>query len=483
MRTFNDILNKKSTPYWLLAIVAFVLMIPHSMAPWGNGNFATDVCVYIRCADWIKQGLVMYRDMFDHKGPLVYFIYLCASHFGLWGVWLLDMAILYVSMLLFYRMARLFTEAKWSMLIAVFLAFYIQLIFNDEGAPEWLAMPWCIYTCYLIAKRLKDNGYCSFGEIALLSAAVGICAFTKPNTAACIVPIAIYIAVHLFKHFDGRVLLHYIGGVVLGLGVIVAPIVAWLISQGNTEDFMNAYLRFNTFQYGPYSWYHYWLGFLEMSAICLIGYLLYIVYAVFAEKRTWQFWFITILFFFTVIMNAYLKNGYPHYICPCVGVFALLLCLSWEHILSHKSLRKWTFVIFLLFGIVCYGVRINLRLAPFDKHEDTEVAEYINSQPHGEYVMVYGHETRLIWKWTIPRFCFSYRLWMLLDGKPASPYFYMPPQLSEEMHATMLRLIEERAPYWIVCYEGYEDRFTNMGYVRDKDIGNDFLILRLNQQE
>ena len=116
---------------------------------------------------------------------------------------------------------------------------------------------------------------------------------------------------------------------------------------------------------------------------------------------------------------------------------------------------------------------------PFDKHEDAEVAEYINSQPHdSEYVMVYGHETRLIWAWYIPRFSFSYRLWLLLDGKPASPYFYMPPQMSEEMHETTLRLIEERAPYWIVCYEGYEDRFTGFGYERDKDIGNDFLILR-----
>lgn len=467
------------THYWLLAILAFVLMIPHSMAPWGNGNFPTDVCVYTRCAEWISQGLVMYRDMFDHKGPLVYLIYFCATHFGLWGVWLMDIGILYVSLLLIRRMARLFTDNKGAILIATLISFFIQLVFCDEGGPEWITMPWCIYTCYLIAKRLKDNAYCSFGEIAVLSAAVGVCALTKPNTAACIVPIALYIAVHLFIHFDWRVLLRYIGGAIVGLGVIVGPVVAWLISQGNTEDFLNAYWGFNTGQYGAYSWYHYWIGFRDITCVCLVGYFLYTVYAIFAQKRSWQFWFVTVLFFFTVIMNAYLKNGYPHYICPCIGVFALLLSMDWEQIQAHKGLRNATYIIFLVFGIVNFCIHVRFRLMPFDKHEDAEVAEYINSQPHdSEYVMVYGHETRLIWAWYIPRFSFSYRLWLLLDGKPASPYFYMPPQMSEEMHETTLRLIEERAPYWIVCYEGYEDRFTGFGYERDKDIGNDFLILR-----
>ena len=469
----------EKTHYWLLAIVAFVLMIPHSMAPWGNGNFPTDVCVYVRCAEWISQGLVMYQDMFDHKGPLVYLVYLCASHWGLWGIWVMDIFILYLSLLLIRRMARLFMESKDALIAAIFMGFYVLLPISDEGCPEWLVMVPCIYTCYLIAKRLKDNDYCAFYEIALLSASAACCFFTKMNAASCMVPIALYIAIHLFRHWDTRVFGRYCLAVITGLSVVVLPVAGWLYSQGNWSDMIDCYWHFSTAHYGAYSWRYYWIGFRDITLVCLIGYLLYVVYAVFADRKSVQFWFVTVLFFFTVILNAYLKNGYPHYICPCVGVFALVLSLAWKEIRSRKGLWWFTVAVFCIFGAVNYGLHCQFRLAPFDKHEDAEVAQIINSQPKSEYVMVYGHETRLIWPWYIPRFSFSYRLWLLLDGKPASPYFYMPPQMSEQMHETTMRLIKERKPYWIVCYEGYEDRFLPLGYTRKKEIGNDFLILSL----
>ena len=83
----------------------------------------------------------MYRDMFDHKGPLVYMIYEAVCLLGTTGVWLLDLLILYLSMLILYRLARLFTDERNSLIITTLLGGLAQLPFTDEGSPEWLVMP------------------------------------------------------------------------------------------------------------------------------------------------------------------------------------------------------------------------------------------------------------------------------------------------------------------------------------------------------
>ena len=62
------------------------------------------------------------------------------------GVWLLDLVILYLSMLILYRMARLFTDERNGLLITTLLGGLAQLPFTDEGSPEWLVMPGCIYS-------------------------------------------------------------------------------------------------------------------------------------------------------------------------------------------------------------------------------------------------------------------------------------------------------------------------------------------------
>lgn len=150
--------------YWLLALISFVLQIPHSMAPWGNGNYPTDICIYASIAGWMKQGLVLYQDMFDHKGPLVfpvYIVYWLTSSATPYGVWLMDIFILFLSLVLIYRMAKLFVANDQALWITFLMACFIQLPFVNEGGSDWLVMPGCIYSCYLLAKRLKDDQYCS----------------------------------------------------------------------------------------------------------------------------------------------------------------------------------------------------------------------------------------------------------------------------------------------------------------------------------
>lgn len=449
------------------------------MAPWGNGNYPTDICVYARCAEWMNQGLVMYRDMFDHKGPLVYLVYWLTSFMGHYGVWLLDIMILFLSLFLIYRMARLFVDSRNALIITSLMACFIQLPFTDEGGPEWLAMPGCIYSCYMLAKRLKDEQYCSLMEILLFSGSVAVCLLTKPNTSACMIPIAFFLVWHLIRHYNLRILGRYAIGVILGVGIVVAPVAIWLVQQGNFNDLIEAYWRFNTSSYGPMTTAKRLTGILNITLVCLVAYYAYAIYAYFTNKRTGAFWWVTVLFFFTVVLNAYLKNGYPHYVFPCVGVFALVLVLAWQQIQSRRALFGVTVALYLLVGIGAFGARVYLRMTPFDTSIDEQTALYINAHTEADdNVMLCDVDDRSRWSSMSPSYSFVYRLWLLIEAKPASPYFYLPPSISPEMRKRSWELIAMRRPAFVVCTDDHKEDYIDLGYILDKDLHNDFYILR-----
>ena len=464
--------------WWLLGLLAIVLQIPHSMAPWGNGNYPTDICVYLRCAEWLQDGLVMYRDMFDHKGPLVYMIYEAAVLIGPVGVWILDILLLYLSLVLVYRMARLFAEHRDALLIAALTGCYMQLPFTDEGSPEWLAMPGCIYCCYLLAKRLKDRASCSVWDIMFFTASVAICLCTKPNTCAGMIPIAGYIVWQLIRHFEWRVLGRYCLGVILGLSLVLVPVGLWIAWQGNGQELIDAYWTFNTSAYGPMTTAKKIMGYVIITLVCLPGFYTYGLYCKHARKNG-EWWFISGLFFFTVLLNAYLKNGYPHYVAPCMAVFALVLSIAWPTTRDSRALYISTLTLFLAVGIGVFGARSYLRLTPFDTTQDEQTAAYINAQTdQTDYVMACDVDDRSRWGSFSPSYSFVYRLWLLLDAKPASPYFYLPPSITPEMRRRSWDLIEQRMPKWVVCTDDHKMDYIGLGYTLDKDLNNDFYILR-----
>jgi len=457
------------TAYWLIALTAFVFMIPHSMSIWGNGNYPTDICVYYRCAEWINQGLVMYHDMFDHKGPLVYLIYLFFTRFvGVYGIWLMDILIAFCILGLCYRTARIYTNERSSLIITGLMAMYLQLPFTDEGGPEWIASVGCAYTCYILAKHLQDRAYFSFKEIMGLSVAVGICLLTKANTSAGIIPVALYILYHLVSHWDAQVFGRYIAAVLAGLGIVFVPVFGWMYYQGNISDFIDCYLIFNTQGYGEQADFSRTMGLVTMSLICLPGFIFYILFVryTYQNDKPALFW-ISLTFFFSVILNAFTKNCYQHYAFPCFCVFALLLGIIWDKSRLHKGIYSTIVSLCVLIGVVTFGVRVYHRLLPLDCSHDQETASFLNThRGDSEYVMVYGVEDRSMWSFKHPVFNFHYRLWLLLDGKPASRYFYHPLGMSQSLERLeeSWQMIRQHAPLWIVAHEQNSQDIIHLGY-------------------
>ena len=109
--------------------------------PWDDAN------CFFTVGRGIIHGLVPYRDLYEQKGPVLYFIYALAaliSEKSFIGAWLVECFMASVFAVFSWKTAKLFTEpSKFAMaLVPLFLGLtYTTRLFNFGGNAEEICFP------------------------------------------------------------------------------------------------------------------------------------------------------------------------------------------------------------------------------------------------------------------------------------------------------------------------------------------------------
>jgi hypothetical protein len=114
--------------YLLLFLGTVAVLFASQLAPFASKVPSPDSSVFIYCAQQILDGKIMYKEIFDHKGPLLYVFNILGILLGKGnssGIWYIEVVSLFVSLLYIYKSICLF----WSKDIAFFSAFSCLLFF------------------------------------------------------------------------------------------------------------------------------------------------------------------------------------------------------------------------------------------------------------------------------------------------------------------------------------------------------------------
>ena len=87
--------QKTQRAVWLLGIAALVLVWCSKSSPLYAFNDWMDANIFFTMGKSMLRGRVLYRDVFDHKGPVLYLLYglaACVDNTGFGGVLLLETA-------------------------------------------------------------------------------------------------------------------------------------------------------------------------------------------------------------------------------------------------------------------------------------------------------------------------------------------------------------------------------------------------------
>ena len=218
-------------------------------------NDWVDVNCFFTVGRGIIHGLVPYRDLYDQKGPLVYFAYALASlvsEHSFLGVFLLEGLCYACFLYLGGRIAEALSgwrEAYWLSVPLLAILVPVTPAFSHGASAEELFLPVLALGLFLPLRAMHEKRPLHGWEGCLLGVCAAAAIWTKYTFAGLFLGLAL--AVLLWYCFTGqaRRLPRLIGLFLLGLAALSGMIVGWFALRGALGDLWQAYFMDNLTQY------------------------------------------------------------------------------------------------------------------------------------------------------------------------------------------------------------------------------------------
>jgi len=334
----------------------------------------------------MTKGYRLYVDIFDHKGPVLFFIQYLGQlvHPGRSGALLMQMIFLSTSLIILYKIGRLFVGKKVSLSLSFIYLLLLSYFYDFGNLSEEFSQVFLLGTAYIflyfvlekiISKRKKN--VLLFIAGACLSALI----FIRLNNAFPALAAAGAYFIYLLTLRPG--IKSYINELVyylLGIFLLSAIVFEYFILTNSLYDMVYATFIFN-FLYSEFNMTSlialmktsYFLWAMFGLAVSFVGGVMYYI----KSKNLGVL--LIVLFsslgaFFAVMMAA---NGYPHYlqlIVPSTTLGALLIIITLRNIKIYKF--NFRFVIILSF-IVFFSLLSIRAVDTISKRNNFSESAYI----------------------------------------------------------------------------------------------------------
>lgn len=248
---FRKYLIKRTIIYILLSAfcVAFLLLLSASTSPLYNNYCDGDSSIFMVVGKAIAMGRDVYRDYFDHKGPILF--YLNALGFTLTGgkdgVFIVQCVFLSLTAIFMYKTARIFTKTVRSIICVVATVLAFAATISDGNLSEEYCMLLCVIPIYFAVKYFAIAG--EEPHPPLYSFVYGVCfalcAFIRINNGVMIGGVVLVTLVTEF--ISGRVkdALINLVAVFIGMVAVAAPVCIFFAAKGLLGDMIFATFTFN----------------------------------------------------------------------------------------------------------------------------------------------------------------------------------------------------------------------------------------------
>ncbi len=230
----------------VLLAVLLVLGVALVMAPNVIAELPVrDPGVFLYIGSRILEGEVPYRDIWDHKGPLIYYINalgIALTPGSELGVWALEVVVLSLSGVGLYRLLRRESGALPAVLgVGLFYA-GLGYVLHPGNYTEEFSLPFQIGALLLFAQTESDIRASRWAMIGLTWAATVL---LRPNNAGIQLAILFYVILESISRRQlrsGLANLAYLG---LGALMLLAPVLVYFGWVRALPELFDSVIRFN----------------------------------------------------------------------------------------------------------------------------------------------------------------------------------------------------------------------------------------------
>lgn len=241
----------------LLALIssALMLLFASKCSPLYPLNDWPDANVFLSAGKGMLEGRVMFRDLYDHKGPLLFLLHaLCAliSFDSFLGVWLMEILFFAAFLVIAQRLIALYAGDRAALLVMPLLGLMLlcSISFQMGDSAEELALPMMLYPVYRLMYALrKDGGRTTRWQLGVTGFLLGCVFWLKFTLVGIPAAVCLMLAWLGLKREGIPGALKDIGWMLLGFAASTLPWVVQYTLQSGLAAMLKTYLYDNLFLY------------------------------------------------------------------------------------------------------------------------------------------------------------------------------------------------------------------------------------------
>ena len=414
MQLFKRIFSFLSEKTILAGSVLFAL-IP--LSPVNMPMPYTDSGVFLYFGWRILNGELPYRDIWDHKPPLIYYIDalgLSITPNSQWGVWIIECICLLITVFLLYAILKKIFGPLPSIYLVIFGIIALTKVIDGGNNTEEYALPLQALVLWLIFK-IKDKPF-SFWKWFLIGLTGTIAFFIKQTTIGLWVSIIIYTIISECKDKHFSRLLRKVASFSVGALLISVSIVMFFGLQNSLIEFINAAFKYNyIYSIEITSFAKRLIPLIDgisplasegMLLFSLIGYFLGIIFVLNNDKQIdhWKSLLIVLLIDLPLEFALVCTSGHSfgHYFINFIPTITLFTGITFNTILKQFSISKITKKVQVAFNIIILVTIIWCAIPSYKQYiqflsepnNSPEVIDYvIENSTQEDSILFWGADT------------------------------------------------------------------------------------------
>ena len=205
----------------------------------------------------MMNGIVPYRDLFEQKGPIMYFVYGIAWWFfkdSYLGIYFLEVFV--AAVFLFYAclIVSLYKKNTENITIPL-MAFlvYTSFSFRKGGSAEEICVPFIAYALYIGLASLNEQKKLTAKQFFVIGLSIGIVFWVKYTFIGFFVGWLLFFSLLYLRKNDVLTIKRMLNGIICGFSLVTLPIILYFGYHHALYDLAEVYFYDNIFVYSNYS--------------------------------------------------------------------------------------------------------------------------------------------------------------------------------------------------------------------------------------
>lgn len=387
--------------YGLLIASAVLFFTTRSSPAWPINDWC-DANIYLSTGKGMVEGRVLYRDLYDHKGPLLYALHaLCAiiSFDSFLGVYLMEVLLAAAFLFFGYKAMTVYGSQNAALALLPVLAWsvYAAWSFCEGDSAEEMCMPLAAASIWHVLAFFKsgENRMSAKGLMAegALAGCVLWIKFTGLGMQAGLL-FAMFLRHMVRREWQNS--LRMIGWLAVGFLLSTVPWIVYFGLNGAIGDWLGVYFYDNLFRYGGASMTLLqrvkamvmngfgWLWKNAPYTIAILGGLLWFI----LRRTAWEWIALVLAAVFGAALVFFSGVEYPYY-GQALAPLAIAGFGALASVIRRPVKKRWMAAVcavcIALCPLTCYNMNVDFGCTIFQPKEETmqyKVAAVISETPN-----------------------------------------------------------------------------------------------------